>query len=344
MSNFDESLYELFLDINHDFAVDEADDDDYVIEDTEEDDVQDADDINIPITRSMTERCIGKKGYVWNPEPSRRVGRAAPLTITVTQPASRSSAVGIQDPLEIWKLLFDDYIINAVVKFTNEEILRIMVKRTEDFKKKKIKHVKYSFHDSTTNEEIRAIIGLLYIAGVQKGGNLNVSELWANNFGMPIFRLTMSEKRFKFLMAAMRFDSKETREDRQYFDNFAPIRDIWDHFIRNSTKLYNPSQNLTIDEQLLTFRGNCPFRVYIPSKPGKYGLKIFSINDVSTSYMFNAIPYVGVSKSEKDKKEQSGPTSRHIKRKKTTNLLTNLEPSNTTLPNCRSPYIIRREV
>lgn len=154
------------------------------------------------------------------------------------------------------------------------------------------------------------MIGLLYLAGVQKAGNLNVSELWAKNFGLSIFRLTMSEKRFKFLMATIRFDSRDTRTARQYNDNFAPIREILDHLVENCIKLYTPSQNLTIDEQLLTFRGNCPFRVYIPSKPGKYGLKIFNINDISTTYMCNAIPYIGVSKSEREKKEKSGSRSK----------------------------------
>lgn len=103
MSTFDDSLYQLFLYVNHDIPDDEAEDDDYVVEDIEEDDVQDAEDITIPVTRSMTERCIGRKGYVWNPEPIQRVGRAAPLIITLIQPAWRSSALGLEDPLEIWK-------------------------------------------------------------------------------------------------------------------------------------------------------------------------------------------------------------------------------------------------
>lgn len=81
-----------------------------------------------------------------------------------------------------------------------------------------------------------------------------------------------------------------------------------------------------------------PFRVYMPSKPGKYGLKIFSINDVSTSYMFNAIPYVGVSKSEIEKKEQFGSRSKKQaaeppQKEKNMKIFLKLEPQITTLPN-----------
>ena len=37
------------------------------------------------------------------------------------------------------------------------------------------------------------------------------------------------------------------------------------------------------DEQLVLFRGRCPFRVYIPSKPGKYGIRIWVLADVASS-------------------------------------------------------------
>lgn len=41
------------------------------------------------------------------------------------------------------------------------------------------------------------------------------------------------------------------------------------------------------------FRGKCPFRQYIPSKPDKYGMKIFWACDSATAYPLGAIPYMG---------------------------------------------------
>ena len=35
---------------------------------------------------------------------------------------------------------------------------------------------------------------------------------------------------------------------------------------------YTPGPHMTVDEQLVCFRGKCPFRQYIPLKPGKYGI------------------------------------------------------------------------
>jgi len=54
-----------------------------------------------------------------------------------------------------------------------------------------------------------------------------------------------------------------------------------------------PHVNLTVDEQLLGFRGNCPFRMYIPNKPANYGIKLVLICDSDTKYMLGGIPYLG---------------------------------------------------
>ncbi|XP_047141337.1 piggyBac transposable element-derived protein 4-like [Hydra vulgaris] len=56
---------------------------------------------------------------------------------------------------------------------------------------------------------------------------------------------------------------------------------------------YNPSAYLTVNEQLVTFRGRCPFKMFIPTKPGKYGMKIWILCDAETSYCINLQPYIG---------------------------------------------------
>lgn len=68
-------------------------------------------------------------------------------------------------------------------------------------------------------------------------------------------------------------------------DKFSPIRQIWEIFIANCTRYYSLSHDCTVDEQLLGFRGRCKFRVYMKSKPDKYGLKLLSLNDARTAYM-----------------------------------------------------------
>ncbi|GFR74489.1 PiggyBac transposable element-derived protein 4 [Elysia marginata] len=47
------------------------------------------------------------------------------------------------------------------------------------------------------------------------------------------------------------------------------------------------------DEQLVPWRGRCSFLPYLPSKPDKYGLKIFRAVDSETFFPLNAVPYLG---------------------------------------------------
>lgn len=54
--------------------------------------------------------------------------------------------------------------------------------------------------------------------------------------------------------------------------------------MENCIKLYEPSSKMTVDEQLLGFRGRCPFHIYIKSKPDKYDIKIVMLNDAETAY------------------------------------------------------------
>ena len=121
---------------------------------------------------------------------------------------------------------------------------------------------------------------------------------------MALYKAVMSAKRFKFITQVLRFDDRTTRVACKAVDPFTHIREIQNLFIANCTSYYNPGKCVTIDEQLLPFRGRCSFKMYIPSKPDNYGIKILMLNDSETFYMINAIPYVGkVNPAELEEKE-----------------------------------------
>ena len=103
----------------------------------------------------------------------------------------------------------------------------------------------------------------------------------------------MSGRRFKDLMAVIRFDDKNSRAPRRAQDKFAAI---WEVFSIVNSKLihhYIPGVNLTFDEHLMSYRGGCSFIQYLPLKPDKYGIKFFWIVDSSNYYPLKCIPYLG---------------------------------------------------
>lgn len=140
---------------------------------------------------------------------------------------------------------------------------------------------------------MRAYYGLLLLAGVYRSHGECMTELWNDYDGRPIFRATMALKTFKMINQCIRFDDREVRLQGEARDKLAPIRNIFEKWVHRQKMSYIPGKNVTVDEQLVPFRGRCPFTQYMPSKPAKYGMKIWVLCDSDTYYAYNLEMYVG---------------------------------------------------
>lgn len=183
---------------------------------------------------------------------------------------------------EAWSLLLPDELLEKIVIHTNERIARKRLDFLEDL----------TYTHDLDLIELKALLALLYFSGLQGSVRRNMKELYGK-LSSPIYRAMMPRQRFEFLLTFLRFDDKFTRDQRKLTDKLAPIREIWNIFINNCKSNFKPGKNVTINEQLLSFRGRCAFRVYIKNKPDKYGLKIVVINDSETAYLIDGIPYTG---------------------------------------------------
>lgn len=225
----------------------------------------------------------GKENIKWRILPSNKNVRTRSHNIVSHLPGNLGLSKGKRNPLECWKCLFSDDIVAKIVEYTN---MFIASKAHQYSRERDVK--------PTNTSEIFALLGLLYLAGVNKSGRLNTKQLWSTNgTGIELFRLTMSMNRFKFLLKYIRFDDKDTRAERLKTDKLSPIRELFEIFNENCKKSYCPSEYLTIDEKLEAFRGRCSFKQYIPSKPSKYGIKIFAMVDAKMFYTKAMEVYVG---------------------------------------------------
>lgn len=73
----------------------------------------------------------------------------------------------------------------------------------------------------------------------------------------------------------------------------APIRTIFEQFADCCQKAYTLYEYTVIDETLFAFRGRCEFRVYIPSKSAKYGIKVQALVDATAFFTVNLDVYAG---------------------------------------------------
>jgi hypothetical protein len=178
-----------------------------------------------------------------------------------------------ESPFSSLKLFITHEITSHIVKCTNIEGQQIFEQQWKD----------------TNIDEMYAFIGLLLLAGVYRCKNSSIVELWSKQDGRAVFNQSMALKRFLALRRCIRFDVRLERGH----NKLAPIHQIFDKFATRCKSLYKPGAYLTIDEQLVSFRGRCPFKMYIPTKPGKYGIKVWVLCDASNSYCCNLQIYVG---------------------------------------------------
>jgi hypothetical protein len=64
-------------------------------------------------------------------------------------------------------------------------------------------------------------------------------------------------------------------------------------FLLPPARRYIPSGHMHALMRLIPFRGRCRFRMYMLSKPAKYGIKVMCLTDAHSSYLYNAYIYVG---------------------------------------------------
>ena len=221
-----------------------------------------------------SETRTGKDGTVFSAS-SRPQGRFRSHNVIRTR-LHRVSVSEICTPKDAFQAFLSDDIIEEILLCTNLQGRRVATKR-----------------NAVQQEELLAFIGVLLLAGVEKNWDLDTQQLFLDQKHNPTYNAAFGINRLENIRRHLRFDDKQTRAERQKQDKLAAFSYIWGLFIKNCKTQFSLGPYTTVDEQLVPFRGRCPFTQYMPNKPAKYGIKIFWLCDASLPYAPNARIYVG---------------------------------------------------
>lgn len=143
-----------------------------------------------------------------------------------------------------------------------------------------------------TTQELRAYIGVLILAGMYRSRHEATSSLWGVKTGRPLFADAMAHRRFMEINRTLRFDDK-LRRPQQHGTMPTSCRRYRSCGAAGITGCKKCTMWDCVDEQLIAFRGRCNFKQHIPAKPAKYGIKIWALCDVQTSYDSKLEVYTG---------------------------------------------------
>lgn len=149
---------------------------------------------SVPATTSQSAEVRGtsdtsKDGTKWSKDCPRPSIRVRSENIITNPPGVKGTANLAKTEIETWSLSITDSMLNTVLTYTN---IQIKDKREKQPKNKEQYHMK-----DATLEDLKAFIGLLYIAGLNRSNRQNLNDLWrTDGTGVEIFRTTMSHAIF----------------------------------------------------------------------------------------------------------------------------------------------------
>ena len=76
-------------------------------------------------------------------------------------------------------------------------------------------------------------------------------------------------------------------------DKLSKAKFLLDYIRRKCRRLYQPEQNISIDERMVKNKGRYNFRMFMKDKPTKWGMKLWVLADSRTGYTYNFDVYEG---------------------------------------------------
>lgn len=182
-------------------------------------------------------------------------------------------------PTDLFLLLFSEDLIDKIVFHTN----LYATQRAKPFR-------------PTTLEEMKTFIGINILMGIKKLPSYrdywSTSPMLHDNYISSLIPV----KRFSWILSHLHFNDNNLQPQRgdPSYDKLYKIRPVIDELQKKFWDCYLPSQNLSIDESMIRFKGRSSMKQYMPKKPIKRGYKVWMLAD-NSGYCLKFDVYTGKS-------------------------------------------------
>lgn len=186
-----------------------------------------------------------------------------------------------------------DSILDTFLYFFNDEIVDTIVSETNLYAEQQMAKKGFIFSQFSrmwkwvpcTKEEIYILFALYMIMSIVV--KPTIRSYFSKN---PIYDSTY----FSSVMTCDRFEmSQFLHFSHTGISRLSKIAPIISHLNNKFQEAYTPSENISIDESLLLWKGRLSFRQYIPLKAAKFGVKTYELCESSTGYTWNLMVFTG---------------------------------------------------
>ena len=179
--------------------------------------------------------------------------------------------------------------------FFTDEVWQLLDEQTNLYAEQKRGPEEGSVWYPVTKDEMKAWVSLYLNMGLVTKPNL--SSYWSTDpaLNSPFFPSIMSRDRFLQILRYLHFadNTQAPRADSADYNKLYKLQPFLDLLIPKFQQVYKPNRQLAIDETLIKFKGKVHFRQFIPIKPGRFGIKAFTLAESSSGYLLNSKIYTG---------------------------------------------------
>ncbi|XP_071158717.1 piggyBac transposable element-derived protein 4-like [Mytilus edulis] len=183
-----------------------------------------------------------------------------------------------KEVLDFWQLYMGDQFLEFLINQTDSYANYNIQHRPNDNK------MPWSI---PTLPEIKAFLGLTYQMGINRKPSTKL--YWSTDPVMvtPIFSSTMTRDRYTQILRYLHFSNiaNEPRQGEPNYDPLYKIKPVVNHLNNKFGLEYIPKRNVTIDECMVPFKGRTLLKQYLPSKPHKWGAKVWMLAESANSYI-----------------------------------------------------------
>ena len=129
-----------------------------------------------------------------------------------------------------------------------------------------------------------------------------ISDYWSTGplLKGSIFNSVMSRNRFQSILQFLHFaDNSQFDPNDHDRDRLYKVRPVVDYLVNKFKTVYIPEDHISIDEELLLWKGNLSFKQFIPMKRARFGIEMFSLCE-NSGYLWNSLVYLGKEPNKND--------------------------------------------
>ncbi|XP_052261867.1 piggyBac transposable element-derived protein 4-like [Dreissena polymorpha] len=153
---------------------------------------------------------------------------------------------------------------------------------------------------------MKAFIGLCFCMGVLRLPSRN--DYWRVKKRMfrTAFNTIMPRDKFNLIWRYLHLTNNDAPPPARP-DKLKKIRWFLNYLNDKFKAMYTPYKHVTVDESMVKFKGRLGFRQYMPLKPTKWGIKVWTLTESETGYIHQFQVYTG-----KEENQEKGLSHRVV--------------------------------